>query len=327
MEAADLLTVLRTVFGEEEWPKPLHLLYALERLQAGELLEVAARNVKTSSARLAAVAQSADPFFEVLGLGLNAIEPKSLRRAQSTLGRLVLGRAAELAFEEIYRTEMPGQEFQLVDLREGRTDTDYRLLNGQGRRVYRVNIKFHGSQFRKAQDMVGLQPDDCFALATYKVASALQKQQEEGLPYLFAIVGVPNLTNETVGANVPAEIVDSVALIHQAPRAKGKRDFEDKVVDHLVASQAPVFRDTLLRLETVEWYILSARRADQLLRKLLFERVYALRIPRFAQTFGKAELDMHFSVSQDLTPFRLFLRTLRDDGPARVTTLLERGEF
>ena len=64
---------------------------------------------------------------------------------------------------------MHSEEFELRDLREGRTDTDYRLYNGRGRPIYRVNIKFHGSPFRRAPEMVGLESDDCFALATYKI--------------------------------------------------------------------------------------------------------------------------------------------------------------
>jgi len=39
------------------------------------------------------------------------------------------------------------------------------------------------------------------------------------------------------------------------------------------------------------------------------------------------ELDMHFSLSKDLTFLRTFLATLRTDGPQRITTLLEREEY
>ncbi len=38
----------------------------------------------------------------------------------------------------------------------------------------------------KAAELVGLDPSDCFALATYKIYQGLQKQEEEVLPYLFA---------------------------------------------------------------------------------------------------------------------------------------------
>ena len=243
------------------------------------------------------------------------------------LGALLLGRCAELAFEEIYRAEMHTHELELRDVRESRTDTDYRLYNGKGHPIYRINIKFHGARFRRAPEMVGLEPQDCFALATYKIYSALKKQEDEGLPYLFAIVGVPHLTGEVVGGKIPAEMVDATALIHQAPRATGKRDFEDAVIEHLAGTQHHVFVDTRQQMVNVDWFIVSARKANKLLRELLFDRVYALRIRGFAQQFRGAELDMHFSLSKDLVPLREFLRILREEGMTKVTTLMERGDF
>ena len=54
--------------------------------------------------------------------------------------------------------------------------------------------------------------------------------------------------------------------------------------------------------------MLSARRADHLLRENLFDRVYAVRVPGFARLFGKAELDMHFSLKEDLRDLHGFLK-------------------
>jgi hypothetical protein len=88
-----------------------------------------------------------------------------------------------------------------------------------------------------------------------------------------------------------------------------------------------VFRTNLERIMNAEWYVLSARRADKLLRALLFDRVFALRVRNFARAFGRAELDMHFSLSGDLIPLRQYLATLREEGPQKITTLLERGEY
>lgn len=327
MDNRDFIGLLAELFGESPWPQPLHLLQGVRSVQQGEDLRSAALSVHTTTRRLEEVATAPDPVRAVLGAGLQDLEEKYLGRAGNMLGQLVLGRSAELAFEEIYRSEMHDQEFELKDLRESRTDTDYRLLNGQGRPVYRVNIKFHGSQFRRAPELVGLEPDDCFALATYKIFSALQKQETEGLPYLFAIVGVPHLSGSAVGEALPERIVKSAALVHQAPRSRGKRDFEDRLVGYVAEKRLPVFEDTARRIASAEWFILSARRADRLLRDTLFDRVYALRIRGFAQAFRGAELDMHFSLSRDLLPIRRFLSTLREGGSTKVTTLLERGDF
>jgi hypothetical protein len=283
--------------------------------------------VGTNQASLVAAKEAPDPVKAVLGLGLNEIDERYRRRAAQILGQLLLGRCAEIAFEQIYKEEMHSEEFDLRDLREGRTDTDYRLHNGRGRPIYRVNIKFHGSPFRRASEMVGLDTADCFALATYKINSAIEKQKQEGLPYFFAIVGVPNLTGESVGHDIPAFFVETVALVDQAPKGSSKRDLEDAIVQRLVESGHSVFQDTVERIRTADWYVLSARRADKLLRELLFERVFALRMRSFARVFGRAELDMHFSLSRDLIPLKQFLATLREGGPQRVTTLMERGDY
>jgi len=60
---------------------------------------------------------------------------------------------------------------------------------------------------------------------------------------------------------------------------------------------------------------------------LLFERVFALRTRNFSRQFRGAELDMHYSLSRDLTPLETYLDMLRDAGYPRVTTLLERGDY
>src|SRR5207248_4038403 len=119
---------------------------------------------------------------------------------------------AERVFEEIYHDTVGGVDLFLEDDRLTAGDTDYLVRNGQRRQVFRLNIKFHGSQFRKAADLVGLNPEDCFALATYKIYSALQKQEREHLPYIFVVVGVPHLTGSVVGAAIPANIIEFATL-------------------------------------------------------------------------------------------------------------------
>jgi hypothetical protein len=227
----------------------------------------------------------------------------------------------------MYKQHMHTTELELRDLREGRSDTDYRLFNGKGRPVYRVNIKFHGSLFRRAQEMVGLAPEDCFALATYKIHGALQKQMDDQLPYIFVIVSVPDLTAESVGSRVPKELLDFVSRVTAADGIPKKRDMEDRVVEVLQSEGHPAFASTRDQIARARWFVLGAKKADKLLREKLFDRVFALRTRNFSRQFGGAELDMHFSLSEDLTPLSTYLEMLRDAGYPRVTTLLERGEY
>lgn len=327
MTSTEFLNVLREVFGQRPFPKPLSLLVGVDRLNAGEDIATIRKDLGTTAAKITEAAKAPDPVAHIVGIRTETVSEKRIERARLILGQLVLGRAAEVAFEELYENAMSSHEFELRDHRTSRSGTDYRVHNGGGRPLYRLNIKFHGSQFRRGPELVGLDPADCFALATYKIKNALDKQDEEHLPYIFAIVGVPHLTGASIAGAVPEELATAVAIIAEAPRIARARDFEDHVVEYLVSNRAPVFVSTLVAIRQAAWYVLSARRAFTLLTAKLFDRVFALRIRGFAQQLRSAELDMHFSLKEDLTSLDTFFETLREEGQTKVASLLERGSM
>lgn len=326
MNASEFLALVQDLYGNE-WPKPLHRIRGLRLAQDGVDLRKAAREVGTNRPGIEGLLEADDPLATAYDLSIRQVDKDHRNRAIKTPGQLLVGRAAEKVFVDIFREEMESHELELKDLRESRTDTDYRLYNGLARPVYRINIKFHGALFRRAREMVGLDPGDCFALATYKIHGALNKQEDEGLPYIFAVVGVRSISGEDVGALIPGRFVDATAYVYQSPKAQGKRDFEDKIVDHLAETKTAPFQEVYEAIHSTEWFILSARRADHLVRQMLYERVYALRVPRFNQQFRGAEVDMHFSLAKDLTPLKDFLKMLREEGQAKVVALLERGVY
>jgi hypothetical protein len=282
--------------------------------------------VGTTRARLQTLVDADDPIETLFGVAEDGVNETHKTAAKRGLAQLLLGRAAEIAFEDIYRSEMGNQEFELVDLREGRSDTDYRLLNGRKRPIYRLNIKFFGSTFRRAPELVGLDPGDCFPLATYKIFNALKKQDQEHLPYIFLIVGVPALNVDAIGSFIAQRYIDFLGLLRQSEkRGLPKRDAEDRAVHQMVENRSEAFQLAYDAIRSAAWYVLSARKADILLRTLLFDRVYALKIRGFAQQFRGAELDMHFSLSKDLVPLHQFLDVLRDEGQTMVASMMERG--
>jgi hypothetical protein len=329
----ELNQLLRQVFPNGGIPKPLHLLDALPLIHRGQLSDTdIAQQVGTSSGRIRALAQAGDPEEDILGTSLRQPDAALERRVRGTLGQLVIGHIAEVVFEERYREIVGTEELRLQDDRQTRGDTDYLVFNGRNRQVYRINIKFHGSPFRRAFELVGLAPENCFALATYKIYRALQRQDEERLPYIFVIVGVPGLTGEVVGASIPGQLVHLASLPTLAPKLDGKRLIEDKVVELLTKEPIPfgfgqAVEAHLARIRTADWYVLSARRANRLLQANLFERAFALRVPRFAQNYRSAELDMHYSLSDDLRPLYEFLTVLRDQGMTGLASRLERGDI
>jgi hypothetical protein len=146
MRTGHIAELLAAALGGEQWPPPLRR-HTGDKKYLSERLKLAMQGERAGE--------------------------RDIGRTARILGSLVLGQAAEKVFEGIYRAKLSTTEIKLVDLRESRNDTDFRLINGQGRPLYRLNIKFHGSLFRNALNLVGLQPEDCFPLASYKIKSAL----------------------------------------------------------------------------------------------------------------------------------------------------------
>jgi hypothetical protein len=260
VKAEDILGVLTGLFGSDPWPKPLNRLQGLQRLRAGESVSAAAKAVGTSAALLQKLEKSRAPLKDLLDAAPENTPENLIERTSLILGQLLLGRCAEMAFETIYAEEMGTTDIALIDLRESRSDTDYRLRNGQGRYLYRMNIKFHGARFRRANDLVGLDPEDCFPLATYKIYGALQKQDQEHLPYIFAIISVPNVSARETGALLPADSIRTLAFLRHA-KVGGMRDFEDRLVKSFIDKRTEAYAATYQKVLKAEWRILSARRA------------------------------------------------------------------
>jgi hypothetical protein len=328
---ADLLAVCDELYGGEELPKPLGILKACFENSTVANARLLASSLRTSSAKLNRVLAASDPLRECLGVSLDAQTDEAIGRARSILGQLLLGALAESAFEELYRARIGSDDLRLEDRREGRTETDYRVLNGEGRQVFRLNIKFHGTRFERARDLVGLDPDDCFALATYKIHQAEARERAEVSPYVFAIVSAPGMTAERAGLAIPERFACLAAIV-SASKLPGKRSVEDRIIARIVASapgsvvsaSVDEFAD---RIRSAPWRLLSARKAKRLLQELLFERVYAVRVRAFARNYRNAEVDMHFSLDSDMTSIDDFLRRVKERGIHGITALLTAGHI
>ncbi len=253
------MDVLGRLYGDHGWPSPFHVLEGVSLVRGGLEPIAAARRVGTTRQRLLELLETSDPMARLLSVSAADVSDENRTAAKRGLSQILLGRAAELAFEDIYRSEMGTQEFELIDLHEGRTDTDYRLLNGRKRPLYRINIKFFGSTFRRAPELVGLVPDDCFPLATYKIFNALKKQEQEHLRYIFLVVFVRALNVDAIGAYIPAFYIDFMALLRRSPRSGlPRRNVEDRAVDWMVKNRSDAFQMTYAPIRQAAWYIIGA---------------------------------------------------------------------
>jgi len=290
---------------------------ALKRVIDGEPIEAVAVEAHLSKHHLAR-------WFELLRTGgfyrwLGKEEPNPLRleRARAGVTQMVLASMAESHFEDLAYRSIGFEGFTIEDERVSRTDTDYRLFDSIRRAVLRFNIKFHGTLFREAEEYVGLPPEDCFALATYKIHGALKRQDKERLPYVFLIISVPDF---------PKPVVQAAVSDHLAWLASISGRETEEAIAEFVAGRADV-EEARAYVRRSQFRAISARRADKLLRENLFERVHALRLRAFNRTFRGAEINMHLSLSTEMIGFKEFLDILATQGMPNLSVRLDRGEI
>lgn len=298
-------------------------IFAIGRILEGESIKAVCADLKVQPRNIDRLAKEVDKRGLV---GLVAYEDltreSTLAERRLGIAQMLLGALAERRFEGLSDEITGPGVLRIEDHRPSRTDTDYRLLNGQGNPICRLNIKFHGTLFRDAKRYVGLEPEDCFALATYKINNALKRQEEERLPYVFLVLSVPELSAPEVARLVPSDYVWTLAVL------KGRRLVEEAIVERLRAvDHRERFQSIFQKMPEGKFRIISARKAYNLLREKLFERVHALTLKGFTRRFRNAEVDMHFSLSKELTPLRTFFELLIRESPQRVAVGLDRGDY
>lgn len=302
----------------------MHALEGARRLTAGEnldsLVDALGVSPQTLLRRAAAIRRRA--LFKVPGL--RRVSAAEITACRFRIAQLLLGALTEERFDR-EKEELVAGRLVVEDHRLGRGDTDYRVLNGNQKPIFRINIKFHGSAFDQARDRVELDPNDCFPLATYKIHQALVRQQAEALPYVFLVLSSLGLTARTVSGFIPEDLAWLVGVAGSS----GKRDLEEAAVASLVrADPAPDFvASTRARLAAAEFRVISATRAEALLKEKLFTRVFALRQRAFTAAYKNAEIDMHFSLSTEMTSIRDFLSRVAAESHQRLTVLLDRGQI
>ncbi len=268
-----------------------------------------------------AAAVSRDGLAGIIPTFVERTSPEKLKRLRQGIAQMLLGAVAERHFEHAARELTGGRRLKIEDHRTQRSDTDYRLLNGDDKPIFRMNIKFHGTLFRQAYEQVGLDPEDCFPLATYKIHSAMEKQKAEDLPYVFFIVTIPGLSAESVGRLIPDDYVWTQGVL-------GGRLLEELIVELMLTEQhKPTIAPIVDRVSAGQFRVLSVSRAYKILRENLFSRVFALRQRGFNRAFRNAEIDLHISLEHEMTPMSEFLQAVATESTQRLVIQLWDGKY
>lgn len=326
MRSFDRLSqTLTAVFADTPPPKTraVRQVLAVARILRGEPANVVAADSKLQRRGLEALsAKVAARGLAGIAPDADALTAENLAKRRLGIAQMLLGALAERKFEVVIQDVIGEGILRVEDHRPSRTDTDYRLLNGGGHPICRFNIKSHGSLFREARRFVNLDPEDCFALATYKIHNALRRQEMDKLPYIFLVLTVPDLSAADVGRLVPDDFVWALAVV------EGRLAVEEAMVRRLLRpDQLARFGPIFDKMSAGQFRVISAAKASTLLHDKLFERVHALSLKGFTRKFRNAEVDMHLSLSQELTPVRTFLEVLVKESPQKFAVRLYIGDY
>ena len=230
---------------------------------------------------------------------------------------------AEQEFEKRYRRLLRGQEFSLADLRAASNETDYLVLDRRKRPAFRINVKSHGTFFQNAEREVQLQPEDTFALATYKIRDANRRSLDEALPFLFAVISSEALGAASVGAKLPPEIghiCDVRSMFRDVSGARAlERALVARMLDPAHHGRSPLIEDLRKAVVGAEWRVISAPRAEDLFERRKWERVPAIARRNFSGD-RDSQPNMHFSLSEDMSSLDEFFAILNKDGIQHVAT-------
>jgi len=268
--------------------------------------------------------------------GLKKLFPVEKQRAQRSyqvFTNLLVARLAEDLFAELISRRLKPLGISAVDRREEYTETDYAIVDYSNKDLLLINVKVHSSKFEQAKRFVGLDPDDTFPLAVYKILMGFKYERQTSLPFVFIVSLRWGLVDEVMRLLSPqdSQLID---LIFQT-RTPGRRKAEDRLVSSIVEKlRISSNWSKLLRMLEDEGThrVISAKKALDLFLDKFEERCPGLSLRQFAAKFAgrrgtPAEINMHLSISNEMTSLDRFLNLLQTESMEDISRAIRDGNI
>lgn len=298
LNGVEVSQALTAVIGDSKW-EVVALAHAFLARAGGKSLDEAAavgRSKKLTLARCRALLQRCEEEgFQ------SALAPRPQGSAENPVTKLIPALLTEKRFIERLQTlkaQRPGLDYS--DDRIRHDPTDVVLIEGERRLP--INIKVASTRFEMAKKLVGLDPDDCIPIATYKAHAALARHPT--LLYVVAIDFTLNSVAEKLVSSLePAEAtawdaVNRYVGLSDTGAGVGRKDAEDSLVKRIVERHWERIRSSLAQSE---FHVVSARRVTRILQTKP-ERTPGIGIKAWG-TRASAELNVHLSVRDETTPW------------------------
>lgn len=223
---------------------------------------------------------------------------------------LIVGTIAEKLVEKKCLDPLVKAGYAIEDTRLKGDFTDY-ILTKDGERLP-INVKVASTLFRTAKTAVGLEPEDCIPLSTYKVIGAATRE-----PDLLFVDVVDYRLRQRVDAFVDALSGDEAIVWDMLSwyGGRGVKRAQDEFVASLFATHGP---ELMQLVRTADIRVVSVQKVHEIFRDI------PSRCPVFSSrgnggpTMG--DPSVHVSSSEETVPWDDVAKTLLDEGISGVLT-------
>ncbi|MEQ1715906.1 MAG: hypothetical protein ABL907_07970 [Hyphomicrobium sp.] len=290
-EAAQALS---SVFGRVPWDA-VALAEGFVALRAGANESDVARLVYEHSNRTLTDSRSVVAAMRSDGF-LGRLTPrKRIGSAENPVTKLFPATVTEQRFLELLEAGQEAGRYTIHDEREMRHSlADFYLRSGDIELP--INVKTASTQFARAKDLVGLDPEDCIPIPVYKASAAVEKQ-----PSLLYLVSVDWKLVATIDQILPSILSRQEAIAWQIlnqHEGSGLKKAEDDLVFKTVRKNWERFKTVLA---SNPFHAVSARRSLRIMHTIP-KRTPGIGLRAWG-TGASAEVNVHLSLSADTTPW------------------------
>ena len=227
---------------------------------------------------------------------------------------LIVGRIAEVVFREEHLQPLEEAGFSIDDLHERGENRDF-AVRKDGLELP-INVKTASTIFRKAKEIVGLEPNDCIPIPAYKAVAV-----SERVPDLVYVDLVDFSFRQRVDEFTDA-LGGSGGLLWKVLAWYGGKGVR-KAQDGYVAKLFDLYEDELVALapKASSWRVISAQRVLAIMRDKP-RRCPGLGV-RAAGTGGfNAEVNIHVSLKDETVSWQDVSETLQRGGIQAVLDMI-----
>lgn len=180
------------------------------------------------------------------------------------------------------------------DRQSGHTLVDFSLTEGELRLP--INVKNAGTRFENAQQLVGIEPDDCIPIPVYKAYDAIEKE-----PNLLYAVAVDYSLVKSINMHLIPLFNDNESIVwrilndHSGTRI---RNAEDSFIYGMTMSHWSSIRGCFA---DPEFRLISARKSIRILQKKP-KRTPGIGLRAWG-TGASAEVNVHISICEETKPW------------------------